>query len=66
MVVRYIGMDIHRDFAQIAMVEDGVISDVGRVDCRPEALRTWISGSCSEYLLAPFNQKPSELDYLSN
>ena len=48
MVVRYIGMDVHRDFAQIAMVEDGVISDVGRVDCRPEALRTWISGLCSD------------------
>jgi hypothetical protein len=34
-------MDVHRDFAQIAIVEDGRVIDAGRVDCRPGALRAW-------------------------
>ena len=38
---RFIGLDVHRDFAQIAIVEDGRVIDAGRVDCRPEALRAW-------------------------
>lgn len=38
---RFIGLDVHRDFAQIAIVEAGVVVDAGRVDCRPEALRAW-------------------------
>ncbi len=36
---RFIGLDIHRDFAQVAVVEDGCVTDGGRVGCRPEALR---------------------------
>jgi len=36
---RFIGLDIHRDFAQVAVVEDGCVTDWGRVGCRPEALR---------------------------
>ncbi|MFF3879205.1 hypothetical protein ACFYYV_48785, partial [Streptomyces sp. NPDC001978] len=27
---RKIGMDVHRDFAQLAMVEDGLLKDAGR------------------------------------
>lgn len=38
---RFIGMDVHRDFAQIAIVEGNEVIDAGRVDCRPEALRAW-------------------------
>ncbi|MGV9349343.1 IS110 family transposase, partial [Streptomyces spiralis] len=38
---RKIGMDIHRDFAQIAMVEDGFLKDAGQIGCRPEELRAW-------------------------
>lgn len=38
---RFIGMDVHRDFAQIAIVEGDEVIDAGRVDCRPEALRAW-------------------------
>lgn len=41
---RFIGLDIHRDFAQVAIVEDGVLTDAGKVDCRPEALREWAAG----------------------
>ncbi|MER6220745.1 IS110 family transposase [Streptomyces sp900105755] len=37
-------MDIHRDFAQVAVVEDGLVTDWGRVDCRPQALREFADG----------------------
>ncbi|MFF7887501.1 IS110 family transposase [Streptomyces sp. NPDC020794] len=37
-------MDIHRDFAQVAVVEDGLVTDWGRVDCRPQALREFAAG----------------------
>jgi transposase len=40
-VVRYIGMDVHREFAQLAVVEDGLVRDVGRIAVTPEALRSW-------------------------
>jgi len=36
---RFIGLDIHRDFAQVAVVEDGFVTDWGRVGCRPQAMR---------------------------
>ena len=38
---RCIGLDVHRDFAQVAMVDNGLLVDAGRVDCRPRALRDW-------------------------
>jgi len=41
---RFIGLDIHRDFAQVAVVEDGFVTDWGRVGCRPEALREFAAG----------------------
>jgi transposase len=40
-VVRYIGMDVHREFAQLAVVEDGLVRDEGRIAVTPEALREW-------------------------
>jgi transposase len=40
-VVRYIGMDVHREFAQLAVVEDGLLRDEGRIGVTPEALRRW-------------------------
>jgi hypothetical protein len=33
---RYIGMDVHRDFAQIAMVQDGIVRDNGKIGVTPE------------------------------
>jgi transposase len=39
--MRYIGMDVHRSFAQIAVVEDGLVRDEGRIGVRPEDLREW-------------------------
>lgn len=39
--MRSIGMDVHRTFAQIAVVEHGVCRDAGRIGVRPEDLREW-------------------------
>ena len=36
---RCIGLDVHRDFAQVAIWEDGVVRDAGRVATSPEGLR---------------------------
>lgn len=40
-MVRFIGMDVHREFAQLAVVEDGLVRDEGRSGVSPEALRAW-------------------------
>ena len=37
-------MDLHRSFAQIAVVEDGLCRDEGRIGVRPEELREWAAG----------------------
>lgn len=42
--MRYIGMDVHREFAQLAVVEDGLVRDDGRIGVTPEALREWAAG----------------------
>jgi transposase len=39
--MRSIGLDIHRTFAQMAVVEDGLCRDEGRIGVTPEALRDW-------------------------
>ncbi|WP_211278028.1 hypothetical protein [Couchioplanes caeruleus] len=43
-MVRYIGMDVHREFAQLAVLEDGLARDEGRIGVTPEALRAWAAG----------------------
>jgi transposase len=43
-MVRYIGMDVHREFAQLAVVDDGMVRDEGRIGVTPEALRDWAAG----------------------
>lgn len=43
-MVRYIGMDVHREFAQLAVVEGGLVRDEGRIGVTPEALRAWVEG----------------------
>lgn len=43
-MVRHIGMDVHRSFAQIAVVEDGLVRDEGKIGVRPEDLRDWAEG----------------------
>lgn len=39
--MRSIGMDVHRIFAQIAVLQDGLCRDEGRIGVRPEDLRAW-------------------------
>ena len=43
-MVRYIGMDVHREFAQLAVLEDGLVRDEGKIGVTPEALRQWAVG----------------------
>src|SRR5689334_10168676 len=43
-MVRFIGMDVHREFAQLAVVEDSVLRDEGRIGVTPQALREWAVG----------------------
>jgi transposase len=38
-VARRIGLDVHRDFARVAIWEDGRVRQAGRIDATPEALR---------------------------
>lgn len=45
-MVRHIGMDVHRSFAQIAVVEDGLVRDEGRIGVRPEDLLEWAEVFC--------------------
>lgn len=43
-MVRYIGMDVHREFAQLAVLENGLLRDDGKIGVTPEALRAWADG----------------------
>ena len=36
--MREIGLDVHRDFCEVAMVEGGELRSAGRIETRPEAL----------------------------
>ena len=38
-MVRYIGVDVHREFAEVAVLEDGVVRSGGRVPATPEGIR---------------------------
>ncbi len=38
---RCIGLDVHRDFAQVAIWEKGKVTDAGRVATSPEGLRAF-------------------------
>jgi transposase len=38
---RHVGMDVHREFAQLAVVEHGVCRDEGRIGVTPQELRAW-------------------------
>jgi transposase len=41
---RCIGLDVHRDFCEIAVWEAGEVSSAGRVEARPEALTAFAEG----------------------
>lgn len=44
--VRSVGMDVHRDFCEVAIAEDGVVRSVGRVATEPEALKLLAGSLC--------------------
>ena len=44
--VRSIGMDVHRDFCEVALVEDGTVRSVGRIETSPEALGVFADSLC--------------------
>src|SRR5690349_5954978 len=41
-------MDVHREFAQLAVLEDGRLRDEGKIGVTPEALRAWAEGLHSD------------------
>jgi transposase len=43
---RCVGLDVHREFAQVAIWEDGVIWQAGRIQTTPEALRAFAASLC--------------------
>jgi hypothetical protein len=55
-VVRYIGMDVHREFAQLAVLEDGLVRDEGRIGVTPEALRAWADTLCADRAIDPLSR----------
>src|SRR5215216_1855528 len=44
---RCIGLDVHREFAQVAIWEDGVVWQAGRIQTTPEALRLFADSLCA-------------------
>ena len=40
-----VGMDVHHEFAQPAVVKGGLVRDEGRIAVTPEALRRWLLSS---------------------
>lgn len=44
---RCIGLDVHREFAQVAIWEDGVIWQAGRIQTTPQALRLFADSLCA-------------------
>jgi transposase len=44
---RCIGLDVHREFAQVAIWEDGVVRQAGRIELTPEALRAFAASLCA-------------------
>ena len=41
-----IGLDVHREFAQVAIWEDGVVRQAGRIQTTPEGLREFAESLC--------------------
>jgi transposase len=44
---RCIGLDVHREFAQVAVWEDGAVWQAGRIQTIPEALREFADSLCA-------------------
>ena len=44
---RCIGLDVHREFAEVAIWEDGVVRSAGQIKTTPEALRLFAESLCA-------------------
>jgi transposase len=45
--VRCIGLDVHRDFCEVAIVEAGEVRSAGRIETTPEALELFAGSLCA-------------------
>ena len=45
---RCIGLDVHRDFAEVAIWQEGVVRSAGRIETTPEALRLFADSLCEQ------------------
>jgi transposase len=45
---RCIGLDIHREFAEVAIWEDGIVRLAGRIETTPEALHLFAESLCEQ------------------
>jgi len=43
---RCIGLDVHREFAQVAIWQDGLVRQAGQIPTTPEALRLFAASLC--------------------
>lgn len=44
--MRSIGMDVHRDFCEVAIVEEGVVRSAGRIATSPQSLQLFAQSLC--------------------
>ena len=52
MVFRAIGMDVHRDFCEVAIAQAGTVGSAGRIATTPAALELFAAQSRSERVVA--------------
>jgi len=45
--VRAVALDVHRDFCEVAMVEEGRLRSAGRIETRPERLELFAAAQSS-------------------
>jgi transposase len=75
--LRYIGLDVHREFAQVAMLEDGTMRHLGRITATPEALHAFartlgphdqvaLEATCNTYAIARLLQQHAGRVIVSN
>ena len=43
--MRFFGLDVHLDFCEVAVAEDGKVSQLGRIASTPEAIREFAASS---------------------
>jgi len=45
---RCFGLDVHREFAEVAIWQDGIVRSAGRIETTPEALRLFAGSLCEQ------------------